>query len=259
MIARAMIDGVTIDAHMTRSLLRHLLSMPMKLSDLENADEELYSSLEYILKNDPSDLDLKFVVQQEHDGIVTLTDLIENGRNIDVTIEGRQEYVHLIVDHYLHGRVRPQVSSFCEGFHELISAEELAWFTPEELDLLICGLPDLDVVDFHAHCEYVFPYHGSHPVVEMFFTVLLRMTQEERAKFLIFLTGSSQVPAGGFAAFAAMGRPVRIAAGGDPRRGDLPRAHTCWNQLDLPAYESLMTLKVKLLLAINNCDDFGFI
>jgi hypothetical protein len=60
-----------------------------------------------------------------------------------------------------------------------------------------------------------------------------RLTAEEKAKFLIFLSGSLQVPVGDFVALAEMGRPVEIAAGGDPRRGELPRAHTCWNQLDL--------------------------
>jgi hypothetical protein len=52
MIARAIIEEVMIDAHMTRSLLNHLLGMPMRPKDLEKADEALYISLEHILNND---------------------------------------------------------------------------------------------------------------------------------------------------------------------------------------------------------------
>jgi hypothetical protein len=258
MIARAIIEGVTIDAHMTRSLLKHLLGLPMRLNDLEAFDEELYGSLEYVLHNDPGELGLRFVVNQESCGLVTTIDLIENGRNIEVTSENRQEYVNLMVDHYLTARVKEQLSNFCQGFYELIPMEELLWFTPDELDLLICGLPEIDVVDLLQNCRFIFPYNAGHPTVQIFFNVLARMTAEEKAKFLIFLTGSSQVPVGGFAALAEMGRPVRIAAGGDPRRGELPRAHTCWNQLDLPAYDNAGVMKEKLLQAIHYTEGFGF-
>jgi hypothetical protein len=93
---------------------------------------------------------------------------------------------------------------------------------------------------------------------------LAGLTFEEKAKFLIFLifliflTGSSQVLIGGFGALAEMGRPVKIAAGGDPRKGELPRAHTCWNQLDLPQYASEEVMREKLLMEIDMCDGFGF-
>jgi hypothetical protein len=55
-----------------------------------------------------------------------------------------------------------------------------------------------------------------------------------------------------------MGRPVKIAAGGDPRRGELPRAHTCSNQLDLPPYDNEALMKEKLLQAILYTEGFGF-
>jgi E3 ubiquitin-protein ligase HUWE1 len=232
--------------------------MPMRLKDLEEADEELHSSLEYILNNDPSDLHITFQAHLLNFDQVIMIDLIDNGRNIEVTVENRQEYVNLMVDHHLTAMVRDQVTHFCQGFHELISPAELAWFTPDELDLLICGLPEVDVADLRANCRFIHPFHIEHPVVQMFFNVLDRMTAEEKAKFLIFLTGSSQVPFGGFAALADLGRPVKIAAGGDPRRGELPRAHTCWNQLDLPQYQTEEILKEKLLMAIQMCDGFGF-
>ena len=37
----------------------------------------------------------------------------------------------------------------------------------------------------------------------------------------------------------------------------LPMAHTCFNQLVLPAYTSKKTLKQKLLIAIQNAEGFG--
>jgi hypothetical protein len=258
MLARAVIEGVTLDAHMTRSLLKHLLGMPMRLKDLEEADEELYTSLQYVLDNDPEELCLTFQAHVVNVDQVIPIDLIDNGRNIVVTVENRQDYVNRMVEHHLTSIVREQVTNFCQGFHDLISPQELSWFTPDELDLLICGLPEVDVEDLRSNCRYVHPFHANHAVIQMFFRVLEGMTAELKAKFLIFLTGSSQVPVGGFAALTDLGRPVKIAAGGDPRRGELPRAHTCWNQLDLPPYDSEEVMREKLLMAIQMCDGFGF-
>lgn len=37
----------------------------------------------------------------------------------------------------------------------------------------------------------------------------------------------------------------------------LPRAHTCFNRLDLPPYQSLNILHEKLLLAVEETNTFG--
>jgi hypothetical protein len=39
-VARAIIEGICIDAHMTRSVLKHFLAMPMSLKDLEDVDQQ---------------------------------------------------------------------------------------------------------------------------------------------------------------------------------------------------------------------------
>ena len=45
----------------------------------------------------------------------------------------------------------------------------------------------------------------------------------------------------------------------DPSQNRLPTSHTCFNQLDLPAYDNQETLKTSLMTAINlGADYFGF-
>lgn len=45
----------------------------------------------------------------------------------------------------------------------------------------------------------------------------------------------------------------------DPSQSRLPTSHTCFNQLDLPAYDDYDTLKSNLMTAINlGADYFGF-
>jgi E3 ubiquitin-protein ligase HUWE1 len=255
-IARAVIEGIAVDAHLSRSLLKHLLGQKMSLRDLEDIDQEQHDSLLYLLENDAEDCGLTFCVESDDFGHRRTIPLVADGANIPVTNENRQQYVVLMVEHRLTGQVAVQIQNFVSGFYELIPRQELAKFQADELDLLICGVPEIDVDDLRVNSQFIRPYSNAHPVVARLFEVLREFDEEQRAKFLMFLTGSSQVPFGGFRALVEMGKPITIAPGGEGRR--LPQAHTCMNQLDLPGYESKRAMREKLLLAIQNCNSFGF-
>lgn len=85
-----------------------------------------------------------------------------------------------------------QIDAFLEGFHELVPAELISLFDAQELELLISGLPDIDLDDLRAHTEY----HGfktSDPEISYFWNVLKTFSKEEKALFLQFVTGTSKV------------------------------------------------------------------
>jgi E3 ubiquitin-protein ligase HUWE1 len=147
-----------------------------------------------------------------------------------------------------------QLRAFSEGFYSLIPLEEIRRFTPNELDLLICGVPEIDVADFRANCSYNLPYTSKHRVVVLFFTVIANWSNENLAKLLLFITGSSQVPVMGFKSFRDMGQPITISPGGGSKR--LPVSHTCANTLDLPEYTDEEELGSKLMFAIQECNTF---
>lgn len=60
-IGKAIFDGRLLDAHFARSLYRQLLGKPVDYRDVEWVDPEYYSSLCWILANDPTMLDLTFI------------------------------------------------------------------------------------------------------------------------------------------------------------------------------------------------------
>ena len=84
--------------------------------------------------------------------------------------------------------------------------------------------------------------------------------QTDKAKFMQFVTGSSKVPLQGFTALEGMNGPQKFQIHRDDRSTDrLPSAHTCFNQLDLPAYETYDKLRTYLLKAVQECSEgFGF-
>ena len=71
--------------------------------------------------------------------------------------------------------------------------------------------------------------------------------------FLLFTTGSMCPPQGGF---RMMNPRMKIVCLNIGTHNDLPRAHTCYNQLDLPPYETYNELFSKLLMAIREGVDY---
>jgi E3 ubiquitin-protein ligase HUWE1 len=143
-------------------------------------------------------------------------------------------------------------------------------FTEQELELLISGLPDIDVDDWKSNTEYT-GYTGSSPQIMWFWRAVRSFDKEERAKLLQFATGTSKVPLNGFKELEGMngfsrfnihkdygGSGFGANSTGSTRR--LPSAHTCFNQLDLPLYDSYEVLREQLLVAINQgTGHFGFV
>ena len=67
------------------------------------------------------------------------------GRNIAVTNENKEEYVKLVTDLKMTTAIKSQIDSFLEGFHGVVDPQLISMFMPSELELLISGLPDIDL------------------------------------------------------------------------------------------------------------------
>ncbi|ETL88625.1 hypothetical protein L917_12314 [Phytophthora nicotianae] len=260
-LGKAVADGQLLDAHFTRSFYKHILQLPISYHDMEAIDPEYYRNLHSILDNSIADLglELTFSAEQSNFGKVEVVDLIPNGRNVPVTDENKMEYVKLVTHHRMATGIRQQIDAFLKGFHQLVPPELIAIFNENELELLISGMPEIDIDDLKANTEYA-NYKPTDSVIRWFWNVLYSFTHEERALFLQFVTGTSKVPLEGFKALEGMRGTQKFnihkAFGNNSA---LPSAHTCFNQLDLPEYESEDKLKQCLLLAIREgSEGFGF-
>ena len=236
------------------------MGKPVDYRDLEAVDPEYYKSLVWMLHNDITDvLDFTFSVENEHFGETQVVDLKPNGREIPVTDDNKMEYVKLITEQRLTASIRQQIDAFLAGFNEIIPPHLIRIFSETELELLISGLPDIDVDEWKNNTD-LNGYSASESVIIWFWRAVRSFDQETRAKLLQFITGTSKVPLAGFSHLQGVGGDQRTSIhrmfGSTDR---LPAAHTCFNQLDLPAYESFDDLKRNLLLAINEGGEgFGF-
>ncbi|KAJ7965883.1 E3 ubiquitin-protein ligase UPL1-like [Quillaja saponaria] len=266
-VGKALFDGQLLDVHFTRSFYKHILGVKVTYHDIEAIDPDYFKNLKWMLENDISDvLDLTFSIDADEEKLilyerteVTDYELIPGGRNIKVTEENKHQYVDLVAEHRLTTAIRPQINAFLEGFNELIHRELISIFNDKELELLISGLPDIDLDDMRANTEYS-GYSAASPVIQWFWEVAQGFSKEDKARLLQFVTGTSKVPLEGFSALQGISGSQKFQihkAYGSPDH--LPSAHTCFNQLDLPEYPSKQHLEERLLLAIHEANEgFGF-
>ncbi|XP_051961195.1 E3 ubiquitin-protein ligase HUWE1-like isoform X5 [Xyrauchen texanus] len=258
-VAKAVYDNRLLECYFTRSFYKHILGKSVRYTDMESEDYPFFQGLVYLLENDVSNLgyELTFSTEVQEFGVCEVRDLKGNGANILVTEENKKEYVHLVCQMKMTGAIRKQLAAFLEGFYEIIPKRLISIFTEQELELLISGLPTIDIDDLKANTEY-HKYQSSSIQIQWFWRALRSFDQADRAKFLQFVTGTSKVPLQGFAALEGMNGIQKFQIHRDDRSTDrLPSAHTCFNQLDLPAYESYEKLRHMLLMAIQECSE-GF-
>jgi len=168
------------------------------------------------------------------------------------------EYIQLVTEMRLTTGIKSQINAFLEGFNTLIPKSLISLFNERELELLISGLPEIDINDLYLNTEYHGGYTKDSPTVQWFWQAVRTFNQEEKARLIQFVTGTSRVPLEGFKAIRGIGGPQKFQIHKTYGEDRLPSAHTCFNQLDLPEYTSYEKLREKLLLAIKETQGFAF-
>uniref|UniRef100_A0A671T0E1 Apoptosis-resistant E3 ubiquitin protein ligase 1 n=1 Tax=Sinocyclocheilus anshuiensis TaxID=1608454 RepID=A0A671T0E1_9TELE len=248
-----------VRARFTRSFLAQIIGLRMNYKYFETDDEEFYKTkVCFILNNDVSEMDLVFAEEKysKSGHLEKVVELISGGAQIAVTNENKIHYLNLLAQYRLASQVRDEVEHFLKGLNELVPENLLAIFDENELELLMCGTGDINVQDFKAHTVIVGgSWHFREKVMKWFWAVVSSFTQEELARLLQFTTGSSQLPPGGFNTLCPS---FQIIAA--PTHSTLPTAHTCFNQLCLPTYDSYEELHKLLKLAISEgSEGFGML
>jgi atrophin-1 interacting protein 5 (WW domain-containing E3 ubiquitin protein ligase 1) len=122
--------------------------------------------------------------------------------------------------------------------------------------MLLIGLAEFDVADWEKNTIYR-TYNKSSKQIQWFWQFVHSISNERRARLLQFVTGSCRLPVGGFKDLMGSNGPQRFCIEKLTDVRLLPRSHTCFNRIDLPAYKTKEDLREKLLLAIEETEGFG--
>uniref|UniRef100_A0A673YMU0 E3 ubiquitin-protein ligase n=1 Tax=Salmo trutta TaxID=8032 RepID=A0A673YMU0_SALTR len=257
-IAMALYHGKFIDTGFTLPFYKRMLNKKPTLKDLESIDPEFYNSIMWVKDNslEEGGVELYFAQDMEILGKVSTHQLKDDGEDELVTTENKEEYISLLTDWRFTRGVEEQTKAFLDGFNEVVPLEWLRYFDEKELELMLCGMQEIDLSDWQKNTIYRH-YTKNSKQIHWFWQVVKEMDNEKRIRLLQFVTGTCRLPVGGFAELIGSNGPQKFCIDKVGKETWLPRSHTCFNRLDLPPYKSLEQLREKLLFAIEETEGFG--
>ncbi|KAG9410505.1 hypothetical protein AC1031_018546 [Aphanomyces cochlioides] len=207
---------------------------------------------------DVEDLALTFSVLERQEDSFVEVDLIPDGANVTVTRATAQDYVGRMVRYLLFDRVQTQLEALLEGVYDILPPALLVPFDFNELELLVCGLPSVDVDDWKLNTMASSSLRNSQ-VYDWFWQVVEALGPEGRSKLLQFCTGSSRVPVQGFKGLTSYdGNICHFSIHGKDYTPEMyPVAHACFNRLDLPSYPDKLILQAAIDVLLQS-DPTGF-
>lgn len=203
-LGKALFDGHLVSGHMVRHMYKHILGWPVMLEDLKFPDEEYYNSLKSLLDMDTvEDLCVDFTFTESALGENRIVELMDRGQDVNVTNDNLPDFLEANLKFHLLDRVKPQLTELLLGFYDIIPESLLTIFDFQELELLMCGVPVIDIDDWMANTSYLGKFEDKKDKAKtvQWFWELVRdeFDQETRARLLQFVTGTSGVPSRGFA------------------------------------------------------------
>uniref|UniRef100_A0AAQ5Z490 E3 ubiquitin-protein ligase n=1 Tax=Amphiprion ocellaris TaxID=80972 RepID=A0AAQ5Z490_AMPOC len=257
-IAMALFHGKFIDTGFSLPFYKRMLNKKLILKDLESIDPEFYNSLIWIRDNNIEEcgLEMYFSVDMEILGKITSHDLKPDGANVLVTEENKEEYISLMAEWRFSRGVEGQTKAFLDGFNEVVPLQWLQYFDEKELEVMLCGMQEVDLQDWQRNTVYRHYTRNSKQII-WFWQLVKEVDNEVRLRLMQFVTGTCRLPLGGFAELMGSNGPQKFCIEKVGKDTWLPRSHTCFNRLDLPPYKSFEQLKEKLLFAIEETEGFG--
>ncbi|XP_061569016.1 NEDD4-like E3 ubiquitin-protein ligase WWP1 isoform X2 [Cololabis saira] len=257
-IAMALFHGKFIDTGFSLPFYKRMLNKKLILKDLESIDPEFYNSLIWIRDNniEECNLEMYFSVDMEILGKITSHDLKPDGVNVLVTEENKEEYISLMAEWRFSRGVEGQTKAFLDGFNEVVPLQWLQYFDEKELEVMLCGMQEVDLQDWQRNTVYRHYTRNSKQII-WFWQLVKEVDNEVRLRLMQFVTGTCRLPLGGFSELMGSNGPQKFCIEKVGKDTWLPRSHTCFNRLDLPPYKSYEQLKEKLLFAIEETEGFG--
>ncbi|GAB1598341.1 E3 ubiquitin-protein ligase Su(dx)-like isoform X3 [Argonauta hians] len=257
-IAMALYHGKFIDSGFTLPFYKRMLNKKLTIKDIETIDQEFHNSLMWIKENNIEECGLELYFCGDFDilGKLEQHELKPNGAELKVSEENKDEYISLMTNWRFTRGVEEQTKAFLDGFSEVVPLQWLQYFDERELELMLCGMQEIDVDDWEKNTIYRH-YQKTSKQIVWFWKFVRDLDNEKRTRLLQFVTGTCRLPVGGFSELMGSNGPQRFCIEKVGKETWLPRSHTCFNRLDLPPYKSYEQLTEKLTYAIEETEGFG--
>uniref|UniRef100_A0A8C5ELJ0 HECT domain-containing protein n=1 Tax=Gouania willdenowi TaxID=441366 RepID=A0A8C5ELJ0_GOUWI len=253
----AIYNSTVVDLHFPLVLYKKLLDVPHTLDDFKELSPTEARSLQQLLDYDGNDVEdmflLTFAITRENYGLTEVKELIPGGESIAVDKNNRKDFVEAYLRYMFTDSVSEQYSAFSSGFLKVCGGEILLLFQPSELMAMVVGNSNYNWEEMEKNAVYKGEYTASHPTVRLFWEVFHEFPLEKKKQFLLFLTGSDRIPIHGMESLRI------IIQSTTAEQHYLPVAHTCYNLLDMPRYQTKEILQRRLTQAVEQYEGFSLV
>lgn len=205
---------------------------------IDSAEVKLIDSIETMSKDV---FDASFAGALDYSTVLSNGDtvpLVGTGDKL-VTYEDRLEYCRLVKERRM-SESNAQLDAIREGLTSVVPSDVLKLLTWQELELRVCGNPDISIEVLKRTTRYDSGLSENDDRVKMMWSALEKFSNEERSRFLRFVTGRRRLPCTLYVESADHG-------------SKLPTSATCANTVYLPKYDSVEEAVDRLRYAAYNC------
>uniref|UniRef100_A0A8C7ZCT6 HECT and RLD domain containing E3 ubiquitin protein ligase 3 n=1 Tax=Oryzias sinensis TaxID=183150 RepID=A0A8C7ZCT6_9TELE len=229
----AIYNSTVVDLHFPLALYKKLLDVSPSLEDFKELS--------------PTE------ITRENYGMTEVKELVPGGESIAVDNTNRKEFVDSYLRYVFSDSVDEQYSAFSSGFLKVCGGEILSLFQPSELMAMVVGNNNYNWEELEKNAVYKGEYSATHPTVRLFWEVFHEFPLEKKKQFLLFLTGSDRIPIHGMESLRI------IIQSTTAEEHYLPVAHTCYNLLDMPRYQTKEILRRRLTQAVEQYEGFSLV
>uniref|UniRef100_A0AAQ5ZRI0 HECT domain-containing protein n=1 Tax=Amphiprion ocellaris TaxID=80972 RepID=A0AAQ5ZRI0_AMPOC len=253
----AIYNSTVVDLHFPLALYKKLLNVLPSLEDFTELSPTEARSLQQLLDYEGGDVEetflLNFAITRENYGMTEVKELIPGGESIAVDKNNRKEFVEAYLRYVFSDSAAEQYAAFSSGFLKVCGGEILSLFQPSELMAMVVGNNNYNWEELEKNAVYKGEFTATHPTVRLFWEVFHEFPLEKKKQFLLFLTGSDRIPIHGM-------ESLRIVIQSTTAEEHyLPVAHTCYNLLDMPRYQTKEILCRRLTQAVEQYEGFSLV
>ncbi|XP_077190058.1 E3 ubiquitin-protein ligase HECTD3 [Paroedura picta] len=213
--------------------------------DFPAVDSVLVKLLEMMEGMDKETFEFKFGNELTYTTVLSdqrMVELIPGGTRTAVRYEDRLDFIRLVQEARLT-ESKEQIAAMQTGLLKVVPQAVLDLLTWQELEKKVCGDPEVTVEALKKLTRFE-DFEPSGTRIQYFWEALNNFTNEDRSRFLRFVTGRSRLPALIYIYPDKLGSETTDA---------LPESSTCSSTLFLPNYVSAKVCEEKLRYAAYNC------
>jgi hypothetical protein len=186
-----------------------------------------------------------------------LIDLVPQGRFKTVTFKSCMQLISSL-ESFVENEMRDCMRHVQQGLCRVVPMSSLLLLSWEQLEEMVCGQREVSWEALRSCLRCGSGYNSMRDLpVQLLCESLSSFSSQQRSMFLRFVSGRSRLPRA--QPSSASEQCIHIIKSDVPSQSSpdsyLPKAHTCFFQLELPAYSSAEVCRQRLLYAICNCQE----